>query len=113
MNLRAIDILNNGGCSYSLMFGPINSGYAVSVEGREEKIPVKSFGDLDIKNYVLENSDLLSLENYFLGAWVDGSTVYLDVSERFLNKDQALAEATARHQKAIYDLKEGETIWLK
>lgn len=115
MNLQTIHkaILTNSGASYSLKYGDLSGRnlWAYSIhKDREVKIPVSDFGPQDVKNYVLENSDLLSNDRYFLGAWIENGHVYLDVSKGDKSKQRAIKEAKANGQLAIFNLSTFETL---
>lgn len=108
MNLRTLTetIKSEGGASYSLTYGKVQSkGYAVSpYKERELQIPLNEFDSNALQSYVLENSDLLAKEAHFLGAWIDNSIVYLDVSIQVSQKQNALKIAKQANQLAIFDL---------
>ena len=112
-NLRKLadTILKEGGISYSLTYGEITKGYAVSLEGFEQKVPVGQFDNRVLQNYVLENSSELTGAN-FLGAWIEDGNVVLDVSTAFTSKVKAIAFAKANNQRAIFDLENKQTIYL-
>lgn len=123
MNLQKLfkQITSQGGASYSLQYGDVvervrnsKQGFAVSpFKEREQVLPLASFGEGDLRNYCLENSDLLADSENFLGAWVDGDKVYLDVSRYYYSKQKATKAAKEANQLAIFDLVNLKTIELK
>ena len=116
MNLRKItsEILSEGGVTYSLRYGKVSKkGYAASpYKARELVIPVKEFGDNDVRNFTLDNGDLLSLHDHALGAWVEDGQVYLDVVQVVTSKAKATAICRANEQKAFFDLENSHTIYV-
>lgn len=117
MNLQKLHsaILSNGGASYSLRYGDLSGrkGYAVSVhKDREITITVREFGNNDLRNFVNENSDLLAMPDYFLGAWIEDNTVYLDVSKVVPSKALATKLCKQYGQKAYFDLANMKTIYV-
>lgn len=113
MNLRKLtdQILSNGGASYSLTYGNVTKGYAVSPhKNRETQIPLPQFNNTALRNFVLENSDLLANEGHFLGAWIDNNIVYLDVSIAVTSKARAAKICKDSNQLAYFDLVNFKTI---
>lgn len=58
-----------------------------------------------IERATLHNADLLARPGYYLGAWRDGETVYVEVSQVFRSRAEALRVAADRGERAIYDLR--------
>ncbi len=115
MNLRKLtsSILANGGASYSLRYGDLagRKGYAVSChKDREFTLTPAELTDSVLQNYLHENSDLLAMPDYFLGAWIDNGTLYLDVSKRVTSKAEAVRLCREHDQKAYFDLENLKTI---
>ncbi len=84
--------------------------WAVSVPGLEQVYPGSPSVD-EIKAYL--DAHPANGCDYF-GGWVDASTneTYLDHTELWGQKHVAIQQAIAHHQKAIYNLKFGETFTL-
>lgn len=61
-------------------------------------------------SWASRNSDILSQPGCCLGTWLDNGQISLDISQRFLDKDEAIAAAKARNQIAIFGLENGEDI---
>ena len=105
-------IVKNGGATYNLANGgtPTN-GYMVSKKGFEIKfwdVPIEHAVILFIQKYGFE---LNNPEN-FLGAWMDEGTLYLDISNHYTDKDEALKQGIVNQQRAIYDVINQESIYL-
>jgi len=102
----------NGGASLNINTGELNpkKGYFVSIAGAEKKI--RSFAGDDLKNYILENSDLLLEQGVFLGGWVHEGKIFLDCSQQIFDKREAIIKGIKRGQIAIYDASNGLEISL-
>lgn len=61
--------------------------------------------DSDLARVALMFSRLLAVPSYYLGAWKDGATVYVEVSQVFRSRGEALRVAADRGERAIYDLR--------
>ena len=106
-------IIENGGSTYNLANGgTVHDGYMVSKKGFEMKFP----SNTDVKSAVchfimLYGFELFEPENY-IGAWTDEGILYLDISNHYTDKDEALNQGRANDQKAIYDVTNQESIYL-
>lgn len=122
MNLSKLtnQILTDGGASYSLHYGDVvqsaqqkKQGFSVSIHKERELIlPKQELNEVEIRNFCLENSDLLAEPNNFLGAWIEGNSVYLDVSTFVYSKQKAIKMAKDNNQLAIFDLVNLQTIYV-
>ena len=117
MNTRHLhsEILKEGGCSYSLTYGDVagKKGYAVSIhKDRETLIPMEDFTTNDVRNFILENTDLLASPDKLVGAWIEKGDVYLDVSIRVTSKAEAERLCRLHGQIAYYDLLNRKTIYI-
>ncbi len=93
------------GFSVSLATGDIPVvGYMVALEGHEERIPVDALTPDRLARYVKTHFDALMQDDVFLGAWRDGDTVYLDVSECVTSLAKALFLGQERRQLAVWDV---------
>lgn len=105
-------IIENGGATYNLANGgTVHDGYMVSK---------KEFGmkylDVSIEHAVIHfiqkyGFELFEPENY-IGAWTDEGILYLDISNHYTTKAEALKQGRANEQKAIYDVTNQESIYL-
>lgn len=117
MNFRKLldHVKENGGVSYSTVYGDLSGkkGYAVSIyKEREVVIPYSQLTENEVRNYYFENAELLAQPEHFLGIWVDDGNAYLDVSVMVRLKADALQLAKEKQQLAIYDLRKLETVYL-
>ena len=104
------EVLTNGGASFNLVTGIFNPnhGFFVSVSNREQQ--TTNLTTELLSNFIINNIDLLSNENYFLGGWVENGIVYLDVSEQIFDKRTALTQGINRNQLAIFDASNSSVI---
>ena len=88
-------------------------GFAVAVTDKaEEKYPIEPSEGEDwteegvqiVKRYMKRHADLLAQPNAHLGTWVDGGTVYLDVSVVVQDASLAAAISAQTNQIAFFDL---------
>jgi hypothetical protein len=87
-----------------------SSGFAFAPEKSTERIvPLKEFNAGHTEQFMTDHADALNQPNNYLGVWVDGDSVYLDVSTVLPDKEAAMAAAAKGEQKAIFDLSTGET----
>jgi hypothetical protein len=107
------DILTNGGASINMAGQPATSGYMVALpEDQEVVVSMDAFrrgGPQIIQQYIQSHPDVSGPGNFF-GAWVDGDSVYLDVSENVYDESQAIQLGQQRNQLAIYDIATGNSI---
>ena len=84
-------IIQNGGASYSITSGELNptSGYFVSTAKNELVVAFSDFHKGVIANFILANGFDLSLENRFLGGWINNNQVFLDVSDHISSRKYA------------------------
>lgn len=106
--------LDDGGITVRVsdMHEPL-TGYAVSLPGTEERIPLWRFDAEAVAQYVGDHLDDLTASDRYLGAWVDGvATVYLDVTEVIPDRATAVRLGRERHQLAIFDIDRQQDIRL-
>ena len=106
-------IFTDGGFSVQVASGLIpSSGYMVSIQGCEEIYYSEDVTDDTIPGYITRHNKPLLLPGSYLGGWIDGCKVYLDVSINLDNLQDALNLARENSQLAIFDLSRGESIYL-
>ena len=85
-------------------------GYVVGVPGRGIVVPSSQLtGDVAMA-WVERVRTVASLPGRFVGVWVDGTRVYLDVVEILPERATAVAAGRTRGELAIFDLSRGEEI---
>lgn len=104
-------INDTGGFSLNANLVPPISGYMVSRKGMELKTN-PAVGNIEA--YLSRYWNMVNESSLFFGGWIDETdgTLYLDVSENVQDKDVAMRLAFARGQLAIYDVENGESIYL-
>lgn len=106
--LTVTQILIDGGGTYSLDGTPVPStGYFVSVPDRTLTVPATV-----ITQDILEAYAETVPAGLLLGGWVNKGLVYLDATEHFADREEAIAEGIDRNQLAIWDIENGEEIEL-
>lgn len=119
MNLSKVynETIVNQGCSYSLNNGNFNpkNGYFVGGFVKSMVVHLSEFNESHLRNFILCNSPLLSLDNAYLGTWIDTETnlVHIDVSMLIDNLVSALDTASLYNEIAIYDNANGKSIYLR
>lgn len=112
----ALDVARTGGSTRSIVVGvqPPTAGYAVSLPEFEQRYEV---GPLfyrpvarAVRDYVTNQQAVLAQPGHYLGAWLDGDVLYLDVSQVVPERAVALRLGRERQQRAIYDLARHEEI---
>lgn len=104
-------ILENGGATLNakLENADLNSGFMVSEVGAER---VFKLDDVDgIEKTLKEYAKRIS-SNEYVGAWIDDSKLYIDISKHYKSKKQALKVGAENKQLAIYDIASAESIYL-
>ncbi len=101
------------GVSYSPMYGNLagKEGFAVSPYKERERVQ-DTLNEDDLRKYFVNNLDLLSENNHFMGVWVDDGKYYLDVSIFETSEDKAKEIARNAEQLAIFNLSNLETVYL-
>lgn len=105
-------ILNNGATfnNFTRELNP-TKGYFVSLPKHEQRIEIDNFSIQHVKDFINCNNDVLN-EHNFVGSWIDNGIVYLDVTQQFQDKRQAITIGYSRGQKAIFDANLGVVIEL-
>lgn len=107
MNLSTLfsELSLTGGFSYNATTGSFNpsTGYMVSLAGFEEQFYFDDFENKDIKQYFVRHVKQLCKDESFLGGWVDGNQVFLDVSINIDDLETAIYTGIMNDQAAIFD----------
>ncbi|WP_371590852.1 hypothetical protein [Streptomyces sp. NBC_00470] len=110
-DIIAWDILANGGLTWDTTGAAPTTGYMVSIAGSEVQIPVDEFSTADLDRFAEANAPLIRAGRYF-GAWVEGDTVFLDISANVAERAEAVAMGYAEEQLAIFDVAAGEVVYM-
>lgn len=104
--------LTNGGCSMSINGIIPTSGYMVGIAGNERILNKQDFNLKNIRAYVSDKFEKLVEPNMFIGSWENKGKIYLDTSMNISNKEEAIRIARELGELAIFDIENGETIYL-
>ncbi len=103
----------NGDSSVSQAGHALTDGYAVSMKGYEKVLDKAELTPEDVSQYIAEHHDVLKKHpDAFVGTWVDSGKSYLDISRTFKDEAKAQHEAALANQKAYFDLKAGQSIYM-
>lgn len=109
-------VIANKGGSFYFDGSPVSvkSGYAVSLDGFETMTPVEGLSAIQFDNLlsdvVRKVDGLADPATHFVGAWIDGDNLYVDLSVHVQDKDTAIAKAKAGSQLAIWDFERNESV---
>ena len=106
-------IIENGGATYNLANGgTVDKGYMVSKKGFEMKFQPEVDVTQAVCQFIKEfGFELYEVEN-FIGAWIDEGVLYLDVSNNFTKRSDAIREGYKNEQIAIFDVVNMDSIYL-
>ena len=118
-DMKALDLREflqlNGGVTLQLngeIFSPIQ-GYQVSTKDCY-KVLYDYVTDFELTSMCINTMrEALKNECNFIGLWLDGDYLYIDVSDVYFDKATALIEAQKLNQKAIFDWQTKESIYLE
>jgi hypothetical protein len=72
--------IESQGCSLNLDgYVPVK-GYMIGIKGKELKVNILDFNTGQIDHFIRANLDFLHKRNYFVGTWINGDQVYIDLS---------------------------------
>lgn len=115
MKLKVSDLkelaLKNGGFSLSPDGATPKSGYMVSVQDIL-KMPLDLWLELEDQASIDAYTEIASKIDGYVGGWIDGENIYIDISANIQDKEKALQAAKRNDQLAIYDIATGESIYL-
>lgn len=90
----------------------LKRGYMVSLEGTESQVAGNDYQA--IKKAIEEKQAIIQdSKNLYIGLWLDGGIMYVDISININDKIEALEFAKKNKQLAIYDLVNNDSIYLK
>ena len=112
-----VEMAQNGGFSIDLTTGKyeFNSGFFVAIDNTEQTSPVykgtqtRTF----IKNFIVQNWDVLKLPHKVLGLWIENGKIYVDVSTLYDSEEAAYNIGKYAGQLAIYDNASKKTITIE
>ena len=113
MTLRQLKnyVKHNDGATIDASTGDIallNAGYMVSLAGYETKTTLRRLSYRLVRYYLKEAKK----RGAFLGLWLDGGALYVDISVNIALLGEAVIKARDNKQLAIYDVKNAVSIYL-
>ena len=112
-NKRIIEIIENEGATLDKDYNDFKSenGFMVSLKGQEVQVNKNDIEN--IKKEIEKKRDFIKdKKGLFIGLWLEDDIMYIDVSIHIINYLRALEVARNNEQKAIYDLKNSDSIYL-
>ena len=108
-----IDTLKNGGGTFDIYNKQqATTGYMCSVKDLAT-VDLQDFNFSIIDKIIEENKQLLKRKNIYLGTWIDGDKIYIDISKNYKNKYHSLKIAKKLKQLAIFELNTMTSIYIK
>ena len=106
-------IIKNEGATldYNLNDFKSENGFMVSLKGQEVKIDKNDIENIK-KEIEKKREFIQDKKGLFIGLWLDGDVMYIDVSIHIINYLRALRVARNNEQKAIYDIQKNDSIYL-
>lgn len=107
-------IIENGGATLTseLKKAELATGFMVSLEGAESQVKCDDYQA--IKKAIEEKQEIIKdNNNLYIGLWLDGGIMYIDLSINIKDKVEALEFGKKNRQLAIYDLVNNDSIYLK
>lgn len=107
-----INTLKNGGGSFNIYGNKkATNGYMCSILD-VATIDISEFDFSVIDTIIEKNKDLLKRKNIYLGTWIEGGKIYIDISKNYKSRYYCLKFAKKLNQKAIFDLNNFTSIYL-
>lgn len=105
-----LDIAQDGGFTYHPDKSVPDAGYVIGVENLETCNGIKPLSD-DMFRYAIEKC---KEKGFYLGGWFDSETdkTFYDLVMIVDDKDKALMHAKRHDEKAIFDLKNKEEVFV-
>ena len=99
-----IDTLKNGGGTFDIYNKQqADTGCMCSIKDIAV-IDINDFNFFLINKIIEENKNILRRKNIYLGTWIDGNKIYIDISKNYKNKYYCFKIAKKLNQLAIFDL---------
>ena len=100
----------NGGATLTSDLDPaiVDGGYMVSLAGHE----IKTSMNLLTSDLLKEYQRIAEQCNAYVGLWLDGRDLYLDISVNIQDQQQAIKMARDNKQLAIYQVRTGASLYV-
>lgn len=112
-NKKIIEIIKNEGATLDYNYNDFKSsnGFMVSIKGQEVKVNKNDIENIK-KEIEKKREFIKDKKGLFIGLWLDDDMMYIDVSIHIIDYLKALEVARKNEQKAIYNLKNKDNIYL-
>ena len=112
-NEKIMEIIKNEGATLDKDYNNFMSdrGFIVSIKGQEVKVDKNDIEEIK-KEIEKKREFIKNKEGLYIGLWLEDDTIYIDVSIHIINYLKALEVARKNEQKAIFDLKNKDSIYL-
>ena len=112
-NNKIMEIIENKGATLDKDYNDFKSdrGYIVSLKGQEVKIDKNDIQGIK-KEIEKKREFIKDKKGLYVGLWLEDDILYIDVSVHIVNYLRALEVGRNNEQKAIYDLKNNDSIYL-
>lgn len=112
-NEKIMEIIKNEGATLDYNYNNFKSdkGFIVSIKGQEVKVDKNDIEEIK-KEIEKKREFIKNKEGLYIGLWLEDDTIYIDVSIHIINYLKALEVARKNEQKAIFDLKNKDSIYL-
>ena len=106
-------IIKNEGATLDYNYNSFSSsvGFMVSIKGQEVKIDKNDIQGIK-KEIEKKREFIKDKKGLYVGLWLEDNIMYIDVSIHIINYLRALRVARNNEQKAIFDLKNSDSIYL-
>lgn len=110
---KIMEIIENEGATLDYNYNDFKSdrGFVVSIKGQEVKVNKNDIEnikkEIDKKREFIKNK-----KGLYVGLWLEDGMMYIDISIHIINYLKALEVARNNEQKAIYNLKNKNSIYL-
>lgn len=104
--------IENQGCSMNLAHQEPVSGYMIGHKGTEVRINILDFNAGHVDSFIRNNLSKLFNHKLFIGTWIEGDEVFIDISQNLQNRRAAIAFAQDNGQIAIYNVPNKLTIYI-
>lgn len=110
---RIIEIIENEGATLDYNYNNFKSdnGYMVSLKGQEVKVDKNDIEEIK-KEIEKKREFIKDKKGLFVGLWLENDILFIDISIHIINYLKALEVARNNEQKAIYNLKDNDSIYL-
>ena len=112
-NKKIMEIIKNEGATLDCNYNSFNSniGYMVSLKGQEVKVNKNDIENIK-KEIEKKREFIKDKKGLYVGLWVDSDIMFIDISIHIIDYMEALEIARNNDQKAIFDLKNKDSIYL-